>query len=297
VTDFAPLDTFRDAAGRPDPARAARLREDFRARIASMPPDDEGRRPFDPAPASRRARRPALALALVAALVVAATGALVARSPHTSTGELEHLAARAERREDRPLGPGELLHLTETAIDHGSETTREQWTAVDGTGGARTSAPAGQDPPALTMYTAPGGLDFAGMSYDELRHLPTEPDALVARLDQLGGPTSTRPGARAEALARVAALDVTPPGVVAAAIRALEQLGGRAVGPVPDGHGRVGIGVRGDDGDGTTWFVVLDPDSGAALAVHDRMAPGAPPGTTAGRAWTDQSITTRVPDR
>jgi hypothetical protein len=304
MTDFAPLDTFRDAAGLPDAERTTRVREEFRARIATMAVDDEGRRPFDPPgtppPAHDRSRRPVLALAAIAALLlIAGTGAFLGRPGGRASTGLEELAVRADAQADQPLGTSDFLYLVDATTDRGSSTTREQWTAPDGTGQARVASlpltPKGRDPTALSLYPTPGSLDFAGMTYQELRDLPTEPEPLLDRLRQLGVASSSRPGAQAEAVAGVAALDVTPPAVVAAAIRALEQLGGRDIGPVPDPHGRVGVGIRGDNGDGTTWLVVIDAGSGAALAVHDRMDPGAPVGSTPGRVWTKQSITTSLP--
>ena len=304
MTDFAPLDTFRDAAGLPDAERTTRVREEFRARIATMAADDEGRRPFDPPrtpqPSHDRSRRPALAFVAVAALLlIAGAGAFLGRPGGRAPTGLEELAVHAGAQADQPLGTSDFLYLVDATTDRGSSTTREQWTAPNGTGQARVAslplAPEGHDPTAMTLYPAPGSLDFAGMTYQELRDLPTEPEPLLDRLRQLGVASISRPGAQAEAVAGVAALHVTPPAVVAAAIRALEQLGGRDIGPVPDSHGRVGIGIRGDNGDGTTWLVVIDSGSGAALAVHDRMDPGAPVGSTSGRVWMDQSITTSLP--
>jgi hypothetical protein len=304
MTDFAPLDTFREAAGLPDAERTTRVREEFRARIASMAPDEEGRRPFDPPPSPRpmgeRVRRPMLAWATVAVLtLVVATGAVIGRASGPSATEIEQLAHQADVRADQPLGSENFLRLVDTTTDHGSSTTREQWTASNGTGQARvaslTLTPEGRNPAAMTVYPTPGSLDFAGMSYDELRALPTEPQPLLDRLNQLGLASGSQPGAQAEAVAAVAALDVAPPAVVGAAVRALGQLGGRAIGPVPEASGRVGVGIRGDNGDGTSWLVVIDARSGAALAVHDRMDPGAPVGTTPGRVWVDQSITTSLP--
>lgn len=309
MTDFAPLDTFRDAAGLPDAERTTRVREEFRTRIASMAADDDGRRPFDPPrnpqPELDRTPRPVLALAAVAALlVIAGTGAFLGRpGGRTSTG-LEELALRAGAQADQPLGASHYLRLVEATTDRGSSMTREQWTASNGTGQARTAAlpltTEGHDVPAMTtflpmtLYSTPGSLDFAGMTYQQLRDLPTEAEPLLDRLRQLGVASSSRPGAQAQAVAGVAALDVTPPAVVAAAIRALEQLGGRDIGPVPDPNGRVGVGIRGDNGDGTTWLVVIDSGSGAALAVHDRMDPDEPVGSVSGHVWMDQSITTSL---
>ena len=132
------------------------------------------------------------------------------------------------------------------------------------------------------------------MSYEQLRSLPTEPDALLDRLGALGVASSTRPGAQAVALGRVLALQVTPPDVGAAAIRALARLGGTAIGAVPDAAGRVGVGIRGDNADGTAWLVVIDPGSGLAMAAHDTVDPTTPTATAPGRVWLTQNVTTSL---
>ena len=304
MTDFAPLDTFRDTAGVPDAARSTRIRGEFRARIATMAPDDEGRRPFDPAspPSTRswvRPRQPVLAVTALA-LVLALAGALaMVLSPSMRSGSLDDLALAAASRSDTRLDDGEYLFLSERTTAHGNATQRDQWTASNGTGQAMIAPlsirPPSSDPTDITLYATPGSLDFAGMSYDELRVLPTEPDVLLDQLDRHAVAGHARPGAQAIALARLLALQVTPPAVGEAAIRALGQLGGTAIGAVPDAAGRVGLGVRGDNGDGTTWLVVVDPVSGLAMAAHDTVDPTTPAATAPGRVWLTQNVTTSLP--
>ena len=242
MTDFSPLDTFRDTGGAPNPARSTRIRDEFLARIATMAPDDEGRRPFDPprAPSTHswiRPRQPVLALvALALVLVLAGAGALVL-SPSQRSDSLDDLALAAASRSDTALDDSQYLFVSERTTAHGNTSQRNQWTASNGTGQAATAAlsirPA-SDPPTMTEYPTPGSLDFAGLSYAELRALPTEPSALLDELDRHGVVNSGRPGAQALALARLLALEVTPPAVGEAAIEALGQLGGTAIGAVPD---------------------------------------------------------------
>ena len=104
---------------------------------------------------------------------------------------------------------------------------REQWTAPDGTGQATetpmTIETAGSSVPSMTVYDAPGSLEFADMSYDSLRSLPTDPQALIDRLVQLGVTPANRPADQAEAVAAVLALDVSPPAVTAAGVQALDS--------------------------------------------------------------------------
>jgi hypothetical protein len=300
MTDFSPLDTFRDPVREPDPARSSRIRDEFRARIATMAPDDEGRRPFDPAsiPSTRsctRLRQSVVALAALGLVLLLAGVGAVVLSPARRSDSLDQLALAAATRSDAHLQDGQYLYLSERAVAHGSTSQRDQWTASNGTGQAVVAplliGPQSSDPPSITLYPAPGSLDFAGMSYEQLRSLPTEPEALLDRLGALGVASSARPGAQAVALGRVLALQVTPPEVGSAAIRALARLGGTAIGAVPDAAGRVGVGIRGDNGDGTAWLVVIDPGSGLALAAHDTVDPTTPTATAPGRVWLAQTVT------
>jgi hypothetical protein len=306
VTDFSPLDTFRETAGPPDPARRNRIRDEFRARIATMASDEEGRRPFDPADAARtsswtRPRQPAFALAALAlVLVLAGAGALVLPSSQGSDS-LDDLALAAASRSGTALSDGQYLYLSEHTIAHGASIQHDQWTATNGTGQAMT-APLSLGAPSsdllgITVYDKPGSLDFAGMTYDELQSLPAEPSALLDRLDELDVASGGRPGAQAIALGRLLALQVTPPEVGAAAIRALGRLGGTTIGAVPDAAGRVGVGVRGTNGDGTTWLVVVDPSSGVAMAAHETVDPATPAAAAPGRVWISQDVTTSLPSR
>ncbi len=141
MTDFSPLDTFRDPVGEPDPARSSRIRDEFRARIATMAPDDEGRRPFDPAPnpsprSWTRPRQPVLALAALGLVLLLAGIGAVVLSPSAPSGSLDELALTAATRSDTYLQDGQYLYLSERTVAHGSTSQRDQWTANNGTGQA-----------------------------------------------------------------------------------------------------------------------------------------------------------------
>lgn len=301
MTDFDPLDTFRaSVAAAPDPDRSSRIRDEFRARIATMPADAGGRRPFDPpAPRLRPRLRTAAALAGVAlALVLAAGGALWPRGDRTGSPSLDELAVAAARQPDRPLAEGQHLYRSERSTDDGGQPTLEaQWTAADGTGrrqvGPLAPGSGATTPPTVTEHPEPDGLRFAGLTYGELRDLPTEPTALVQALRRSGATDGSSTVADAHALADVLSLAVTPPGVAAAAVDALGALGGVAVGPVTDDAGRTGVGVRGVAADGSTWLVVLDPGTGRARAFEPHGADDAAP--VPARLWLDQQITDGAP--
>jgi hypothetical protein len=264
-----------------------------------MAPDDDGRRPFDP-PAGRRRPVRELVLALVVLALIlglAAGGAfwLDGRGPQTTT--VQELAAAASMQPDVSLDEGQYLYRVERTSDQEAvASVREQWTARDGTGQATTNAlqigPAGSAPPSLTVYPVPGSLRFADLAYQELRQLPTDADALLARLNELGVTRSPRSADQAEAVAAVMALDVTPPSVAAAAVHALEQLGGRVTGSVGDGAGRNGIALQGENDDGTAWVVVLDHHTGRVIAFFGRVPAGdAVDDSVPHRVWLDQRIT------
>lgn len=308
MTDFDPLDTFRATVVPTDQQRSDRIREEFRARIATMAPDDEGHRPFDPRhpttirTAPRVKRQPLLALASLAIILgLAAGGAFLTQHNRTGATSLEELAAVARTQPDIGLDAAQYLHRIEQSADGSSpDAVEEQWTARDGTGRTSTSAmsigPAGTVEPSTTLFTTPGSLQFAHLSYDQLRRLPTDPNALLARLNELGVAKGPRAVDQAEAVTEVLALAVTPPEVVAAGVQALAQLGGTAIGPVQTSGGASGLGVQSTNDDGTTWVVVLDPNTGRALAFHPNVERGSSlTNAMPYRVWVEQQITDALP--
>lgn len=293
MTDFDPLDSFRASVVTDDPERSERIRNEFRARIATMATDAEGRRPFDPAPRPLRARRqPVLALvSMVVVLGVATAGAFVLGDRATLTPSLDELAMTAASRADQELEPGQVLASTLRRADVGEAMTLEtQWIATDGTGQQVVTAFAlNPSAPSVTVFHEPGSLQFAGLHYDELRALPANPVALLDRLRQARG-GSSRPSDDALAIAELLALTVTPPDVAAGAMQALAELGGTPIGPTQDPSGRTGVGVEGFDADGTRWLIVLDPATGRAMGF-ETSGPDGSPGVS--RAWIDQRVTNR----
>jgi hypothetical protein len=304
MAESTSLETFRASVGQPDLERSLRIREEFRARIATMAPDELGRRPFDnvvpePTPTVHRPRsQPALALAALAVVLVLAAAAAFLLRERPTAGSFQQLTAAARSQVDVTLDDGQYLYLAERTSANDSATLRQQWADRDGTGqateAAMTIGPAGSSVPSMTVYDAPGSLEFAGMSYEQLRTLPTDPDALLGRLAELGVARPGVPADQAEAVAAILALHVTPPDVAAAGIQALQIIGGSSIGPVTDRDGRSGVGLRGANGDGTAWLVIIDASSARALAFHPH-APSATSHDSAGRVWTDQGITDSLP--
>jgi hypothetical protein len=306
VADLDPLEGFRSSVA-PDEARHERIKHQFRARIATMPADEHGRRPFDPptpaqpVEASPR-QRPALVLVgLVLVVGLAAAGVLGARHRDAGFGgpSVSELAATAAQQPDVSLDAGQYLYQREQSADEaGAQSERQQWTARDGTGQAVVSAMAlegpGSSTPSLSLYPTPGALTFAGLGYDQLRSLPTDSTGLRQRLRVLGVVRGTDAHDEAEALASILALTVTPPEVARAAIEALADIGGEAAGPVTDATGRSGSSISGDNGDGTTWLAVFD-GTGRAIAFSPRVPAGADPSEASPRRlWSDQQITSSL---
>jgi hypothetical protein len=307
MTDFDPFDTFRATAVAPDEQRSTRIREEFRARIATMATDDDGRRPFDGPVVPPRPRityrQPALAvvvLALILGLVGASAFWLQPDQGHN--GSINALATNAGRQPDQTLDDGQYLYRRDRSRDPSAGAmVRDLWTARDGTGQVSTAAmqidATGEETPSLTVLPTPGSLEFAGLSYDELRNLPTDPEALLTRLHELGVvPDAAPPGDQAAAVAEVLSLHVTPPAVAAAGVHALQRLGATTVGPIRVDAGRVGTGVRGHNDDGTAWIVVLDDRTGRAVAFAPNVEAGRPlTGGDSYRVWVDQRITDALP--
>lgn len=293
----------------PDEARHERIKQEFRAHIATMPPDEHGRRPFDPpattparAVEAPRRRQPALALVgLVVVLGLAAAGALGLRNRDAGLGgtSVDDLAAAAAQQPEVSLEAGQYLYQREQSADEsGAQSDRQQWTSRDGTGQAVVAAMSIEGPgtstPSLSLYPTPGTLTFAGLSYDQLRTLPTDSTALRQRLRELGVVHGNDPHDEADALAKILAVVVTPPDVARAAVEALAEIGGTGSGTVTDATGRSGSSISGDNGDGTTWLVVLDT-TGRSIAFYPRVPAGADPkDASPRRIWSDQQVTSSL---
>jgi hypothetical protein len=306
-----PLETFRDDSREPSPEAIDRVTKRLTDRLASLPPDEEGRRPFEarraePAKVARPSRR-VLALAAVAVLAPLTLG-LVVLFTGDSVEEpvpVAQLSAMALERPDRPLSEGEYHYRVEESALAGDQPVLriERWITTDGSGReARTTpatagAPGAGTDPTVTARTAADALDFAGLSYAELRALPTDPAALIQRLEERGLISRSDESAAAATLAELLSFQITKPAVRAAAIDALGLLGGRSVGTSDDGSGRRGVAVMGDNPDGMHWVMVIDPSTILARAFHPRTS-WIPASTTAmplHRRWQDQAVVAALP--
>ena len=75
---------------------------------------------------------------------------------------------------------------------------------------------------------------------------------------------------------------------------ALAEIGGTGSGTVTDATGRSGSSISGDNGDGTTWLVVLDT-TGRSIAFYPRVPAGADPkDASPRRIWSDQQVTSSL---
>lgn len=130
------------------------------------------------------------------------------------------------------------------------------------------------------------------VSYQDLLALPSQPDALRARLLQLRRPGGTEMSAN-EWLVR-AAVPILTRVPASAAVRSatLEVLADlphvRSEGRVEDARGRSGVAI----GFGSTGLtLVIDPESGALLATTDGTAPGTPETVYESGRWTTEKPT------
>jgi hypothetical protein len=312
VADRHPLETFR-ADIRLDPDRRERITAQVAERVRRSAPDTNGRRPFverpaqDLLPSSGPHKPPAAppaqrglpdrrALIAAATVLVAVLGlSITAGLRHSGTAvdalTVDDLAVAARQGGERELGEGEhVYHAEETghATATGPELV-EQWIASDGTGRSRrtTSSPLTLVADAPLPPTAPEAMDFAGLSYQELRTLPTDPSSLLDRLMELGVVEDRRSPDMVGVLAELLTFDVTPAEVRGTIVRSLALLGGEVRGVVADARGRRGVAVSGHSRDGTGWTVIIDPANGLALAANTAASiPGPrPPDRPSWRLW------------
>jgi hypothetical protein len=307
-----PLETFRGDSREPSPEAIDRVTKRLTDRLASLPPDEEGRRPFDdrrgePARVARPSRR-VLALAAVAVLAPLTLGMamLLTRDSVEEPVPVAQLSAMALERPDRPLDESEYHYRVEESAPPGENQPVlriERWITTDGSGReARTTridagAPGVGPDPTVTARTGADPLDFAGLSYAELRALPTDPTALLQRLEDHGLISRSDESGTAATLAELLSFEITEPAVRAAAIDALELIGGRSVGTSDDGSGRRGVAVMGDNPDGTHWVMVMDPGTTLARAFHPRTTwiPSSTATLPLHRRWQDQAVVATLP--
>ncbi|MEJ5255943.1 MAG: hypothetical protein WHS89_11375 [Acidimicrobiales bacterium] len=234
-----------------------------------------------------RSKAPLAAVALVALILVTVVAAFSADPsqelqsglPERSAQELVRLAGLHP---DRPLGPGELLYtrvLAANADDGGAVEVRDVWITPDGESYdyyRMIDSPQAPLPPVPVDPVGPllpNRGAFAGLSYDEVRTMPTTPTAIEEHLERFH---RLAPGTENAALvvANLAALTVAPPDVRAAAVEILLRWG-QPVGEATDPLGRPGLLLLGGDPDAVPvprgWAVVIDQTTGLPLAVAIRV--------------------------
>ncbi len=261
-------------------------------------------------PATRPARLVAVAAAIL--VLVLAAGVLVRmRAPDEPPAQpvtvatepsapapvlsLADLAALEAAQPDQPLSAGEFAY---SRVERGElsgqgafqveqllvRTTRERWAPPSGPGRSLTGptdARPFDDPTAPPQPFLPAADDplaqasaFSGLSYDQLRQLPTESAALRSVL----AATGTRSGDTRLGLVELSldllAEPATPPAARRALVALLADEGMQAADPAADRRGRPGAAFAIPARDGTgTWSVVIDPANGHLLG-WDYTDPG-----------------------
>lgn len=292
------FETFRSPYAELDVAAQRRIRERFEA-LRAAGADHEPTLDTTPAADDRhghRSRRTlAVAVAAGVALVALAVGVLVAGRDDTSevTSGIEEvplaeLQARAANRPDTVLAADEALYLEQRRGQRFPASssftsfldllTIERWNRPDGTGFERTATEytpldsgAVPDPigPTERSFDEPDRFQTS-VPYEQLRALPTTPDALVAWARE-GSDNPEDDSVTAERLAGLLVLDVAPPAVRAAGFGALASLGARPLGTIALSDGRSGIAFGEDstqpagDSSHPSWMVVADPSTTAVL--------------------------------
>lgn len=244
----------------------------------------------------RRARRrigwlaPGLALATAAAAVVAviATGVTTPAGAPVSGREVLLMAAVSAER--APEGSGDYWHVTRKWSDP-EMPQEESWTSRDG---QRWSKGEPGDPPnSVVTDPAPLALKGAKVTFEDLDRLPTDPEALKARIDELPGDDSGLPASEERNLSLIALITElpAPSEVRSAAFRALATLPEvKRTGTVDNGEELL---IADPDGE-VEIKLVIDPDNARVMRTNYLLADdGSIAGDPAGfisvtTGWTDQ---------
>ncbi|QRP47969.1 CU044_5270 family protein [Amycolatopsis sp. FDAARGOS 1241] len=251
--------------------------------------------------APRRRRRPlvlgtGLAAAAAAAIVVATLPGAPAEAPRPQavapvvTGQ-DVLLAAATVAAKAPSETGTYWHVVTTSRD----LTYESWTTADGHQWFRGAKSGGRVVP--LGQSNPFRLGVVDVTLDQLRALPTDPTALRDWIAEAlkhsdartsAGPltASDREQALLESLVSLVSALPAPPGVRAAAFRAIAAYPGvRDLGAVPGGRGlvlpgeeRLVVAPATGRVNGTSTFVTAD---GAVYHLDD------PRGAAISAEWTD----------
>ncbi|MEU9703685.1 CU044_5270 family protein [Streptomyces sp. NPDC047981] len=302
------------------PEREQRLKAALLSRVSALDELDAldartvtaaGRRPR---PRLVRVLAPAVACALVIGGAVAlgpsgtrpAVNVPAAASPEAA--RLLDRIALAAGEETRPALRADQFVYVESRVAYGSQSagggpvalapahTRQVWLSADGTrpgllreeGGA--DSPLGADPAARTTVEALAGL-------------PTDPDALLARIRQdVGAGSAAAPGADPDQSAFAAIGDLlmetwAPPRLGAALYRAAGRIPGVVVVPAAtDAVGRPGVAVaRTSGGRQTQW--VFDPATHAFLGERTVLTESGEAGTKGTVVGTSAILTRTAVDR
>jgi hypothetical protein len=278
------FETLRAAPATPD---APPDSEDDAAAVHLVPTADAG-----PPPRPRHRRSVLIGVAAIVVLVALVGAFALFRSDSTTDlassvddVPLSEIAARARTQRDSDLPTDQVLYLHKVTAASFAPSgvygafaqliTTDTWARRDGTGVVRTTtqivptgpgdAPsAGPADPALHPIASP--QSFLGVrAYDEIRDLPTTPDDLL-QLVRTSFVSPEDPTDAVQFLARLLALETTPPDVRAAGFEAIAQLGAEPAGRVTTFGGAQGTAYRGVDPAGQPWLIVVDPASTRVLA-------------------------------
>ncbi|WP_106396847.1 CU044_5270 family protein [Actinocorallia populi] len=214
---------------------------------------------------------------VAAAVVVSGFGGPVPAEPPTDAATI--LLAAAERAETTPTETGKYWHVRAFSFlgqdynkpDPHSTGERESWTTTDGLAWMKSA----KEP--LRKFRTGGKFTLCHkeITYRQLAELPTDPDALYARLHRLAthngiGPIlpQDRKLFTATCMLSLLADQPAPPRVRAAAFRSLAGLPeAESLGTQRDPAGREGTVLRITYG-GTWEKLIIDPETGIVLAME-----------------------------
>ncbi|MFD1540403.1 CU044_5270 family protein [Nonomuraea guangzhouensis] len=226
--------------------------------------------------------------AAAAAVAVIATGVTAPAAAPASAREVLLMAAVSAER--TPEGSGDYWHVTRKWSDP-EMPQEESWTSRDG---RRWSKGEPGDPPdAVVTDPAPLALKGVKVTLEDLDRLPTDPEALKARIDELPGDDSGLRASEARNLSLFALITElpAPSEVRSAAFRALATLPEvKRTGTVDNGEELLIA-----DPDGKLEIkLVIDPDNARVmrtnyLVADDGSLAGGPVGfISVTTGWTDQ---------
>lgn len=231
---------------------------------------------------SRAVRGRVLLIAAVVLLVAVVGTALISRTQND--GErlptLDDMVERIAQQPDIVLGPAQYWHERRfqrlAAMNAGSGDVAsylEQWVAKDGTGAqvyGISEVPITYQTQTIPTETTrdefaePRSLTFVGLTYDQLRGLPHDPQSLRSSVRALLGPEADD---TVETYVDLAASLVAAPGTRAASLQVLQEFDGSTItydatrlgfsnSQVVEGRSRLG-----------SWAVMLDRVSGVPQAL------------------------------